>query len=240
MKHVDRMHGILPKTAVGRRWAVDRHYRLLMTATAGLVVNLLYALYNGVLGLMTQSLWFVTMGAYYIVLSAMRFAAVLAGRRGMRTAGDAGALIIRLSGVLLVILAAVLSGSVYLSLTREVAVGYQKIVMITIAAYTFSKLTVAIVGAVKARRTRSPLLTAIRNIGCADAAASLLSLQRSMFASFGDVGSGAGTFIMNAAAGGAVCLFIVGLGVRMAVAGDKNYSDGGDTAHGDIQAGESQ
>lgn len=234
------MRGILSKNTVGRRWTTDSRYRLLTTAAAGLIFNLLYALYNGVLGLMAHSLWFVTMGAYYILLSTMRFTAVLAGRRGMLTGEGADIMIVRLSGILLVILAAVLAGSVYLSLTREVAVGYHKIVMITIATYTFSKLTLAIVGALKARRTRAPLLTAIRHIGCADAAASLLSLQRSMFASFGDAGSHTDTFIMNAAAGGAVCLFIVGLGIRMVTVRSKTYSDRRDAVHGNIQTGESQ
>ena len=86
--------------------------------------------------------------------------------------------------------------------------------MITIAAYTFYKAAMAIVNAIKARRQQSSWLTAIRNIGCADAAASLLTLQRSMLVSFGGM-SNRDISLMNALTGAGVCTLIAGAGIYM-------------------------
>ena len=59
-----------------RKTDIDQ-FRVIFSASIGLLINILYAFYHGMLGLMNQSLWFVAMGAYYVVLGAMRFSAVL-------------------------------------------------------------------------------------------------------------------------------------------------------------------
>ena len=56
-------------------------------------------------------------------------------------------------------------------------------------AYTFYKITMAVVNMVKVRKTKSPILITIRNIGAADALVSMLTLQAAMFASFQDKNS---------------------------------------------------
>ena len=59
-----------------RRAFQDRERRTIVTASASFGLNLLYALYNGALGLMNRSIWFAAMCAYYIILAAMRFSAI--------------------------------------------------------------------------------------------------------------------------------------------------------------------
>lgn len=81
----------------------------------------------------------------------------------------------RFLGGMLILLAVILAVSSWLSFQYDVAVVYSEIMMIAIAAYTFYKMTMAIVNAIKAGKQQSLWLTAIRNIGCADAAASLLT-----------------------------------------------------------------
>ena len=120
--------------------------------------------------------------------------------------------VMRSSGILLLLSGVVLSGVVYLSLAQDIAAQYDEITMITIATYTFAKITVSIVKAVRQRRISSPFLTVIRNIGYAEAAASLFALQRSMVASFGEM---AHRHLLDILTGGAVCLFVAVLGVGM-------------------------
>lgn len=79
--------------------------------------------------------------------------------------------------------------------------------MISIAAYTFCKVIIAIVNAVKIAKHKSPLLATIRNITCADAAASILSLQRSMLVSFKGM-SNSDIILMNTLTGVFICLFV--------------------------------
>lgn len=89
-----------------------------------------------------------------------------------------------------------------------------EIIMITIAAYTFYKGTMAIVRAVKQHEIPSSLLKALRCITYVEVAASLLTLQRSMLVSFGTRSSRQISH-MNAVTGAAVWLFVLALGVSM-------------------------
>lgn len=116
-----------------------------------------------------------------------------------------------MGGGLLVLLSLILTGVVYISLFQNVAVKHHEIVMITIATYTFYKITVAVIRAIKQRKNTAPLLAVIRTIGYAEAAASILTLQRSMLRSFGSMDSG-DIALMNGLTGISVCLFIMLLG----------------------------
>lgn len=209
------------KTEIGKRVLKDPRYRLVLTAAVTFFINLLYALYNGGLGIINRSLWLITMCAYYTILSIMRFSAVLCEHKNNGTASnDMEYFVMRLSGGLLAALSFVLSGVTYISLSENIASKHETVVMITIAAYTFYKITMAIIRAVKQRKTPSPLLAVLRSIGYADAAASVSTLQRSMLASFGNL-AGRKTHTMNLLTGAAVCLFVLLLGLSLMVRGIK-------------------
>lgn len=111
------------------------------------------------------------------------------------------------TGILLIFLSCVLAGVNYISLTENIAIKYGTILMITIATYTFTKLTMAIIRAIKQRHDPSPLLASIRSISYAEVAVSILTLQRSMLVSFEGMEKH-DIYIMNALTGAAVCLFI--------------------------------
>lgn len=162
-----------------KRYLKNQHDRVIISATAGFGMNLAYALYHGISGMMTGFLWLLLLCAYYMILSVMRFSAILYDHRNVKKPPFSES---------------------------------QEIMMITIAAYTFYKAAMAIVNAIKARRQQSSWLTAIRNIGCADAAASLLTLQRSMLVSFGGM-SNRDISLMNALTGAGVCTLIAGAGI---------------------------
>ena len=202
----------IPKTNLGAKLKANKRYRIVFFAICGFVINLLFALYNGALGIIFRSTWFLSLCAYYTVLSSMRFGTVLQDRRNISTEK----FIARFCGVMLIVLALVLSGSVYLSLAADIAVKHQEIIMLTIATYTFYKVVLAIINTVKVRKENSLLLSSIRNIGCADAAVSILSLQRSMLVSFGAM-EREDIFLMNVLTGAGVFLIIVLLGITLIV-----------------------
>ena len=120
----------------------------------------------------------------------------------------------KLSGLLLVVLGTVLAAVNYISLSQNIAARHEEIMMITIATYTFYKITMAVVKAVRQHKNPSPLLRTIRNISYAEVSASILTLQRSMLVSFGTMSTG-NIHFMNAVTGAAVCLFILILGLSM-------------------------
>ncbi len=191
----------------------ETKHRLMLTATFSLFVNLVYALYHGILGISTLSLWFLVMCVYYTILAVTRFSAVLCSYQN-RTVNSLSTeyFVMKISGILLMILSLILTAIIYISMSQNIVIKYSEITMITIATYTFVKITTAIVKAIKQKERHSPLLTVILNISYAEVAVSVLNLQRSMIATFGEMSS---ADIMNRLTGAFVCLFVLLLGISM-------------------------
>ena len=128
------------------------------------------------------------------------------------------------AGILLLALNFALTGVILLTIAQDTAKRYSEVVVISIATYTFYKIIMAVVNMVKVRKTRSPVLITIRNIGVADALVSVLTLQATMLASFQGKG-GLDANRMNAITGMVVCVLILALGVSMIHYAFKNQKD---------------
>ena len=128
------------------------------------------------------------------------------------------------AGILLLALNFALTGVILLTIAQDTARRYSEIVVISIATYTFYKIIMAVVNMVKVRKTQSPVLITIRNIGVADALVSVLTLQATMLASFQGKG-GLDANRMNAVTGMVVCVLILALGVSMIHYAFKNQQD---------------
>lgn len=185
----------------------DGELRLKTATAAAIWINAVYALGNLTLGIIDRSYWFITAGVYFLVLALMRSFCASAARSNDPRAKYIG----RLVGVLLMLLGITIAGSVILSDRFDVIEPTNKIIMIAIAAFTTFKTALAAVNSVKARRGGDPVLIALRNVSCADAAASVLSLQRSMLVSFREMPLDV-VRLMNALTGAGVCLVIFALG----------------------------
>ncbi len=206
---------IVSKTALGKRVINDARYRVIFTATISLFFNLSYAVYHGILGLLSYSWWFIALWGYYTILGMTRFYVVLYERKNKPTPSiDTEYFVMMVSGFLLLVLGCTLAGVNYMSLTDSIATKYDEITMITIATYTFCKITMSIVRVVKQRHNLSPLLATIRRIGYAEVAVSVLTMQRSMLVSFGEMDASK-IYLMNALTGAGVYLFINILGIVM-------------------------
>ena len=173
-------------------------------ALASLVFNIAFATYHLVMGLVTSSWWLLTLGSYYLILSTVRFA-VLRSKSKER-------FIAKFTGWMLMLLSIPLVGTVILSVLRDRGHKLHMIVMIAMAAYAFTKITLAIIKFIKARRSKSAILLTLRNISLADAFVSIFALQRSMLVSFEGM-SETEIVIMNASLGSLVCItcFLLGL-----------------------------
>lgn len=210
---------VIKKNPLGERFLAGYTFRTILTTLPAFLINVAYTVYNGVIGIMNQSVWFITMAVYYSLLGIMRYRAVSTGRKISRL-DDREQIrkkelsVIKTDGILLLVLNLALSGVVLLTIAQDTAKRYSEIMVISIAAYTFYKITMAVVNMVKVRKTKSPILITIRNIGAADALVSMLTLQAAMFASFQDKNS-LNTNQMNAITGLSVCILISILGISM-------------------------
>lgn len=187
--------------------------RVLRSALLSLILNLIFSFYNGAIGIINHSWWFITLSAYYIILSVMRFEILLSTRKEINQPVSE-LFIMRFTGILFIFLSVILAGTTYLSFINDRGIKYHEIVMITIALYSFSKVTFAIVNLVKIRNINSPILKTLRNISFADSLVSIFSLQRSMLVSFEGM-TEYNIQLFNSLVGSAVYILVFLLGINL-------------------------
>ncbi len=202
MKFAER---ILKKTALGARLVDDRRYRMIAFAVVSLILNLIFAFYNTILGVRSSSFLFAASAVYYMVLCTMRFLCLVMGRKKERAT-------VIFVGVMLIILSMVFQAMAIVSIRYNTATAYGTIPMITIATFTFSKIITASISGAKNRRRNSALIKTINVIRYSEIAVSILTMQQSMLVSFGD-GSDDSSLILNIFTAIGVSAFILALGV---------------------------
>lgn len=176
-----------------------KNEKSMMIAFVSLLINAIFCAYHITLGAITHSWWLLAVGAYYVILSMIRFTILRT-----RTHEERARIF---TGVMLTLSALPLLAIVALACTEDHGTQFHKIAMITIAAYAFTKITLASINLFRARRMSSPRLRALRSVSFADALVSIFSLQRSMLVSFEGMDE-AGIRMMN---------FLTGTGVTLAV-----------------------
>jgi len=188
-------------------------FKLTKNPYTSLILNIVYAAGNSMIGFLTHSWWFITVGAYYAILATTRFS-VLKIKRKANGNMDTEVFAKRLTGILLVVLSFCLIGINILSGLKDRGTAFHEIVMITIATYTFTKITLAIIGMVKAKHSTSPVIKTLRNISLADACVSILTMQRSMLVSFPGM-TAAEIQLFNILTGTAVWITVLLLGLNL-------------------------
>lgn len=170
------------------------------------MLNVGFSIYYFIFGFVTKSWWLLTLGTYYMFLSVVRFF-VLQSKENKNV-------VIRFTGTMLILLSVPLGGTVILSAMRDRGQKFHMIVMIAIAAYSFTKITVAIINFVKSHRSTSAKVTAQRNIAVADAFVSIFALQRSMLVTFEGM-TESEILLFNIITGTVVWVIVLWLGIRL-------------------------
>ena len=221
------VRGVTGKSRLARRAYGDYRFRAVLATSFSFLLNLAYAVGNGIYAWFHHSPWLGTLAAYYICLSVMRFTVVWQERKDAKSRESSHisdrergeqqlweGQVCKRGGGGLIAMAVVLCGAVVLLIREEGGKHYAGFLIFAVAAYTFYKIILAVINLIKVRRMKSPLLLAIRNIGYADALVAVLSLQTAMFAAFGE-GEEQNTQWMNGMTGVAVCLMILAIGIYM-------------------------
>ncbi len=58
---IDRMIVSIKKNPLGERFLDDHTFHIILTTLPAFLINVAYTIYNGVIGIMNQSAWFITM-----------------------------------------------------------------------------------------------------------------------------------------------------------------------------------
>ena len=158
-----------------------KNNNLIKTATLLPIIDTLYAMGNLFVGITEDSWWFILTGIYYIILSSTRFTVLIINKKQQNN------FVPKFTGWMLMSTAIPLLGIALLSSVKDTGSKFHEIIMITIALYAFSKITLAIINSIKSRKNSDSLSKSLRSVSLATAFVSIASLQRSMLVSFGDM-----------------------------------------------------
>lgn len=206
------------------RYLTERELRMRISLYNSTAFNLAFGLFKLIIGIVYGSGWFGAIGIYYMVLSLMRYL-LLRKDRALRssTAPTLAAQwqSYRTCGGLLLMLNAAMSGIVFQILRMDRGYMYPGFFIYALAAYTFYRLTMAIIQSIRLRRHTQPLFSAAKRIDLSAALMSIFALQTAMFASFGGETSTETQQLMNTLTGGTVCCIVVCLAFSMLVKGHR-------------------
>ena len=206
-----------------RRWQDDDRLRVNVSLYGTLIWNAAYAVFQLGLGFWHHSFWFYSLAGYYICLAVMRF--FLVRHTSKHTPGERmeeELVKYRACGIAFLLMNIALTLIIFFMVYWNRTFLHHEITAITLAAYTFTSLTMAIVNVVKYRKYKSPVYSASKAISLATACVSMLTLESTMLTTFGD-----GTMditsrrIMLGATGGVISVFIIVMAIYMIVQSNK-------------------
>lgn len=205
--------------------------KTLFFAAVSLVMNLAFAVMNGVSAVKYSSLWYGTLAGYYTVLILFRIGVILAKLicdnkiDGGLSREKAGVKIYLASGAFLVILDVAMATAISMMIIFPKPAPSGEIMAISTAAFTFYSMTMSIVNLVKAKRFNDYVTQALRNLNLATSCMSMLSLTVSLIATFGS-SDDKSMSALKPIVGLAVCVITLGLATFMIIKACKVLKKG--------------
>lgn len=206
-----------------RIWQDDTRLRVNVSLYGTLIYNTAYALLQLGMAFWHHTFWFYSLAGYYISLAVMRFFLVRHTRRHKPGEKMFDELIkYRACGIVFLIMNLALTLMIFFMVYWNRTFHHHEITTITLAAYTFTSLTLAIINTVKYRKYNSPVYSASKAISLASACVSMLTLESTMLTTFGDgTMSLTGRRILLGISGGVISVFIIAMAIYMIVNGTK-------------------
>ena len=170
-----------------QRWRSDPRLRTSISLHLALIFNVSYGALHLGLGLWHGTIWFSSIGAYYVCLAAMRFF-LLTHTRYYESGKSIHRELIayHACGWILLLLNIALSIIIFFMVYWGRSFTHHAITAIAMAAYTFSALALSIANAIRYKKYKSPVFSASRAIGIASALVSMLMLEATMLTTFDD------------------------------------------------------
>ena len=164
------------------RWKAEYDFKTYISASGSLAVTLIFAFYNGFLGIRHASLWYGTICVFYILLSVLRGSIVASAKRidqrGEKEAPRNKAFLA--ISLLLLILNISLIVPLSIMVKQQKPVSLTMIPAITMAAYTTYKVVMASVNLKRRKRSSDSLVWLLRTVSFIDALVSILTLQNTL------------------------------------------------------------
>lgn len=171
-----------------RFWRKDYHFRTVYTAMISALITFGFTIFNGVIGILYQSVWNISIFIYYVLLAIVRMIIV----RSQRKTGDKNQdkKIIKKTYVVTHIILILIDMALVVPITLMVIGArnytFGMIPAIAMAAYTTYRMTMSIINYLKSKRKENYFIRVIRTINMQDTLVSVLTLQNALIIANGN------------------------------------------------------
>lgn len=200
---------------------LKRNYstRVLITSLISLVVVLLFAAYNGALGIINNSIWNGSICIYYLLLLIIRGIILNFKIRNKDDNTEKHIFIVTSLLVLVLNLVLIIPISLMIMNRREV-LNNEIIPAIIMTAYTTYKITIATINYQKTRKCNELLIKELWTINFIDAFVSLLTLQNTLILLNGEMSNE--MMILSAISSGVVVFFMIVISIFLLIKGIRD------------------
>ncbi len=170
--------------AIVKRIKSDTHFRIKLLLCLSLSFNLAYSVFLFAVSQLQDEKWFFVMSIYYALLSIARGVLFMQIKPEKKLRSKLKTM--RVCGCFLLLINLAVSTLIFLLVFRNYSVKHHEITVITLATYTFSTLTLAIIGSVKYVKRKETVYSCVKFISLISASVSILTLANTMLATFGE------------------------------------------------------
>ena len=163
-----------------KKWKRNYEYRTISNSMLSSGITVLFARYNGILGMKYGIIWNECICVYYCLLAVLRILVSLSAAKSDEKNITDKNRIYMISPVILILLIISLVGPLALMVMNKKHVSMTMIPAISMAAYTTYKVVMASVNLKRVQRTKDVLLIQLRNINFIDAIVSVLTIQNTL------------------------------------------------------------
>lgn len=202
-----------------RRYLSEAELRAKISLHTGLLLNIIYSAFKLAAGIYYSSFWFGAEAVYYIILSIIRYTLIRKSKNNLSNHADEWRRC-RLCGYLMLLLNLAMTVIIVQVVRQNKSYSYAGFIIYATAAYTFYRLTMAIIHVIKFNPRKYTVLSASKQINLSAALMSLFALQSAMLTQFGE---GNTDFIktINAATGSVVSVIAICTALFMIINSSK-------------------
>lgn len=188
--HVYKVKEIIYKNQFATRYIYDYEYRQNIVMQIGFLGNTVYALFNLFLGLVSHSIWSVSIGTFYVIFGFLKLALLVKQRHvlkceSMRERRAISLRVWRFFGLSMLVITAPLTVMVTEMIYSNRSHYYGSIITFGHFVYTSVYVVAAIVKVFQARARKNPIFSAYSNMSFCGALMSVLALQTAIITELG-------------------------------------------------------
>ena len=195
----------------------DIRFKNIVNLCLSSVINFSFIFIKFVDGINNRSLWFISLSIYYFLLTIIRLFLLNNLRKFDK---EKEYIVYKRIGYFIMIINIALVIMILQMVRTNVALAQARYIMYLTALYSFYLIINAIVNVVEYRKYKSPILSSIKIINLLAASVSILMLQTTMIATFGE-----NDFeymkLMNTITGSIISVITLGISTYMIINGQK-------------------